>query len=353
MSTERPGSVRQTPGGRRIPHDLRIKLYHLVRELHENGVSYRKIQRVIENEYGVKISRSNISYWVRGLHSPLKEPYNRPNLRAKELSWIAGMLAGDGSIKVNRKGRFLTLKVKDRELAEVAARRLAVVMGRGRPYAVNRLGDGRYYVQVQSRELVDHLGVRENVLLHLERNPREFIQASFDCDGGVTGAILSSGRFSYGLFAINTDKGLLTSVSRELLKRGVRGRLYLQHHAGKSVVTSKGIARASRDCFALRIKDVASILRYSKEVGFDVPRKQEKLRDLVYVLTTYGAGIRASVEWIRRYEYVEGSGRERWFRRDRMLDLESAVDELHAHLRRFAERTRSKNSSNVTFSLKI
>jgi len=216
MSAEGSRGVKRSPGGRRIPHDLRVKLYHLVRELHDRGVSYRKIQRIVEQEYGVRISRSNISYWVRGLHSPLNEPYNRPNLDARELSWIAGMLAGDGSTKVSRKGRFLTLKVKDRELAEVAARKLAVVMGRDRPYAVNRLGDGRYYVQVQSRELVDHLSVRENILAHLERNPGEFIQAFFDCEGSISGFITKSGRFRFELGAFNTDIEMLKAIRKEL-----------------------------------------------------------------------------------------------------------------------------------------
>ena len=56
---------------------------------------------------------------MRGVHIPEREPYNKLDLsKRRELSWIAGMLIGDGSTKVSRKGRFLTLKVKDRELAE-------------------------------------------------------------------------------------------------------------------------------------------------------------------------------------------------------------------------------------------
>ncbi len=220
-------------GGRRIPRNLRLKLYREVLELREAGISYRKIQRVIKDKYGVEISRSNISYWVRGLHSPLNEPYNHLDTsRERDLAWIAGMLAGDGSIKVNRKGRFLALKVRDRELAEEAARRLANVMGRGRPYAVNRLGDGRYYVQVQSRELVDHLSVRENVFLHLERSPREFIEAFFDCEGGPTGFVKVSGRFGASIEVGNTDRGLLEAVALKLSEMGIRCSVSLHHFRG-------------------------------------------------------------------------------------------------------------------------
>ncbi|RLG43063.1 MAG: hypothetical protein DRO01_00160 [Thermoproteota archaeon] len=327
-------------GGRRIPHDLRVELYYLVRELHDRGVSYREIQRIVEEEYGLRISRSNISYWVRGLHSPLNEPYNRPNLDARELSWIAGMLAGDGSIKVNRKGRFLTLKVKDRELAEVAARKLAVVMGRDRPYAVNRLGDGRYYVQVQSRELVDHLSVRENIFLHLEKNPREFIQAFSDCEGSITGSINSDGRFSYLLSVVNTDVELLESISEALVGLGILSKIYLQFPAGFVIITSRGTTQARKNCYSLRIQDIESLTRYAKEINFVVRRKREKLGDIVRILSTYGTGVRASVEWIRRYMYVRGEGRERWVRRDTTLTLESAERALHNHLLNLASRRR-------------
>ena len=79
-------------GGRRIPHDLRLELYRRVLELHKSGMSYRKIQRVISEEYGVKIGRSHISYWVRGVHTPEREPYNRLDLsKRRELAWVAGM----------------------------------------------------------------------------------------------------------------------------------------------------------------------------------------------------------------------------------------------------------------------
>ncbi|HIE23845.1 MAG TPA: hypothetical protein EYP68_06415 [Candidatus Korarchaeota archaeon] len=69
-STRKFRHTKASPGGRRIPHDLRVELYHFVMDLHERGIGYRRIQRIVEERYGVWISRSNISCWVRGLHSP-------------------------------------------------------------------------------------------------------------------------------------------------------------------------------------------------------------------------------------------------------------------------------------------
>ncbi len=115
------------------------------------------------------------------------------------------MYAGDGSIKVNRKGRFISLNVKDRELAEAAARRLSVLMGREKPYFVGKLADGRCYMEVQSRELADILLNRKNVLNLLKERPAEFIQAFFDCEGYVTGLVTKQGIFFARMGVSNTD----------------------------------------------------------------------------------------------------------------------------------------------------
>ena len=321
------------PGGRRIPHDLRVELYRRVRELHKAGVSYRKIQKIVEEEYGVRLSRSNVSYWVRGIHSPLNEPYNHLDMSKEgDLAWIAGMYAGDGSIKTNRKGRFLSLKVKDKELAEAAARRLAAVVGRDKPYAVNRLSDGRYYVQVQSRELVDHLSRRENILSHLDKKPREFIQAFFDCEGSPSGFLKGPGEFGAQIEVSNTDRGLLESVASKLSEIGIRCGVALHHPKGAVFITSRGKAVARRDCHSLQIRDRDSIVRYGREVGFVTPRKRRKLADIVYILTEFGEGRKAAIEWIRRYEYRLGEGRERWFRRKRLLSWEEAEEEYREFL---------------------
>ncbi len=298
-------------------------------------MSYREIQRIVERERGIKISRSHISYWIRGLHIPLNEPYNHVDTsKERELAWIAGMFVGDGSIKINRKGHFLVLKVKDRELAEAAADKLAVVLGRGERYAVNRMGDGRYYVQVQSRELVDHLRAWENILSHLERSPREFIQAFLDCEGGPIGHISASGRFFARIDVDNTDRKLLEAVSLKLSNMGIISTVSIHYPKGKVFVTRKGRSVARRNCYFLRIYRQDSIVRYWEEVGFVALRKREKLEDIAYILSNLGSGWEAAVEWIRRYEYKRGMGRQRWFRRKRFLEWEDALEEYERFLAR-------------------
>ncbi len=336
-------------GGRRLSHGMRLELYRRVLELREGGASYRAIQRAIKEEYGVRISRSHISYWVRGLHTPDREPYNIPDLSKRgELAWVAGVYVGDGSIKVNRKGRFLSLKVKDRELAEVAARKLAVVMGRERPYAVGQLSDGRYYVQVQSRELADILLDRRRLLDLLEERPVEFIQAFFDCEGYASGLVSGQGSFIAKVGAANTDHALLERIGEKLAELKVFSKIYTLYPKGKVIATSKGRSVARRDCYQLHVVRQESIVRFHREVGFVTPRKREKLRDIVDILETLGTGREAAVEWVRRYKYRLGGGRERWFRRRQPLSWSEAEREYE----RIVAWRRSERDQNVAAGLR-
>lgn len=317
--------------GRKIHHDLRLELYRRVRELHRQGLSYRNIQNVIEEQYGVRISKSHISYWIRGIHTPEREPYNRPDFSRPEMAWIAGMYVGDGSIKVNKKGRTLTLKVRDRELVEEAARKLAIVMGRDKPYFVGKLSDGRYYVEVRSRELADHLFRRENVLHYLEKWPREFIRAFFDCEGFAVGSISCQGVFLRRVGASNTDYDLLVMIREKLMDLRVRTRITRMFRAGRIVVTSKGRTTAKKDCYMLYTTRSCDLIQFYSKIGFSIPRKMEKLMDIVYILKNF-KGKRAAIEWIRRYEYRRGEGRTRWFKREKPLSIEEALKEYEKFL---------------------
>lgn len=71
---------------------------------------------------------------------------------------------------------------------------------------------------------------------------------------------------------------------------------------------------------------------FEEKIGFCVNRKRRKLRDVVDILESFGKRQRAAIEWIRRYKYVTGKGRERWYRRKKPLKLENAKREYIKHL---------------------
>jgi intein-encoded DNA endonuclease-like protein len=114
-------------------------LYDDAVALRRGGLTYKGIIEEIYRRYGVRLSKSHISYWLRGVHSP----YNGrriPSLEllkpSEELAYVIGVKVGDGYTYRRRrtiKGYndvWIGLKAKDKEFVEEFARCLAKVLGR-------------------------------------------------------------------------------------------------------------------------------------------------------------------------------------------------------------------------------
>jgi intein-encoded DNA endonuclease-like protein len=125
-----------------LPDELRIKIYERVIELHQQGLSYNKIVKIIEQEFGVRLPKSTVGRWIQGRN----KPYNRiyiPSLKllepSEELAYVIGVMIGDGYIYkyiyAFRDGRIVEryrigLKAKDKEFVGEFARCLAIVLNR-------------------------------------------------------------------------------------------------------------------------------------------------------------------------------------------------------------------------------
>ena len=184
--------------------------------------------------------------------------------------------------------------------------------------------------------------VRENIIKCLRRNPRKFIQAFFDCEGSISGFIVGNGRFDFELMAANTDLEILEEIQEELENMGVSSSLYLHHSRGRIITTRKGTAVASKECYVLCVAGVQSIMNFEEKIGFCISRKKEKLRDIVHILRRFGKGVEAAIEWIRRYEYLTEMGRERWYKRKKILCLNNAKMEYKSHLALLKQRRAKK-----------
>ncbi|MEM1905561.1 MAG: LAGLIDADG family homing endonuclease [Nitrososphaerota archaeon] len=318
---------------RKLDHDLRIKLFYEVVELRGRGYSYGEIMREISRRHGVTLSKSHVSEWTRGIHLPMNESYNRPDLApSPELAIIAAAASGDGTIKDTEDGAIFMIEMRDLEPIELVARCLAKIFGKPEPYFIGRRSNGRYYTQIKSRNLYNYLSIWDNVVQLLHRYPREFMRMFFECEGGPCGFITHKKDFRFLIEASNTNLQLLQVMGGELARLGISSRIYLAHKAGRvSISGSRGIVFARKDCYSLRISRAESIKRYAAEIGFISERKQRKLMDIIEIYEAYGCGMDAAIEWMRRYEYRR-CGRERWMRRDQPLSREQAVAELQACL---------------------
>jgi len=103
------------------PLELRMKLYDEVYRLRNLGLSYNQIIKIIQEKYNEKLSRSHISWWLRGIHSPCGNVLImfddiKPS---KELSFIIGDMAGDRYTTIRKKiySYIIGLKCKDVEHA--------------------------------------------------------------------------------------------------------------------------------------------------------------------------------------------------------------------------------------------
>jgi hypothetical protein len=151
LQQSQPSSVREEEAqvvssgkkrGKYLPRELRIKAYDRVIELHQQGRSYNEIRAIIKQEYGIVLSKSQISEWVRGLHSPYngrRIPTLEMLMPSEDLSYLIGVRCGDGCVKIKKRVRksyrqvVIYLEAKDKELVEEFAVCIGRVLNRPPP----------------------------------------------------------------------------------------------------------------------------------------------------------------------------------------------------------------------------
>jgi intein-encoded DNA endonuclease-like protein len=280
--------------GRYLPRELRIKLYGDVVALRRGGLMYRGIIEEVWRRYGVRISKSLISEWLRGVHSP----YNGrriPSLEllkpSEELAYVIGVVLGDGYPKMKRrviKGYnyvWIGLKARDREFVEGFGRCLAKVLGRRqiRPRYVK--SSGRYVVEAESKTLYEllrkpvDLDRLKKYVEHCERCVAAFIRGFADSEGCVEKS---------GYIRIyNTDLRLLTYVKALLRRPNIesmgpklnkrRGTLINNPRTGKQYITNM-------DCYYIYIR-ASSNANFYKYIGFTIKRDQQRLEEYTREIT--------------------------------------------------------------------
>jgi intein-encoded DNA endonuclease-like protein len=275
--------------GRYLPRELRIKLYNDVVALRRGGLTYRAIIGEVWRRYGARISKSHISYWLRGIHSP----YNGrriPSLEllksSEELAYVIGVKVGDGYVGKKsrvRKGYnpvWIGLKARDREFVEGFGRCLAKVIVRRQIRPRFRDDVGKYVVEVGSKTLYEllrkpvDLDRLKKYIEHCERCIAAFLRGFADLEGSVN---------KRGYICIyNTDQRLLIYVKELLRRLGIestgpmlnqRGIIINDPRMGKKYTHNK-------DCHRLHIR-ASSNMSFYRYVGFTITRKQIRLESYV------------------------------------------------------------------------
>ena len=274
---------------RYLPREIRIKLYDDVGALRRSGLTYRGIIGEVWRRYRVRLSKSHISYWIRGIHNPHNGRLI-PSLELLEpseaLAYIIGAVLGDGYPKIKRRVRkgyrhtIIRFEAIDKEFVEEVASCVAVVLNRPSPKLKIRKGTRKYFIEVESKTLwellkkpVDLERLRKYIE-HCEKCMAAFLRGFADAEGSVS---------KEGYIRIyNTDSRLLT-YAQELLRRfGIEStEPRLQNPKGTLIkidpITGK-IYTTKKDCLYIYIlaSGNADFYRY---IGFTIKRKQERLEN--------------------------------------------------------------------------
>jgi intein-encoded DNA endonuclease-like protein len=276
---------------RYLPRELRINLYNDVVALRRSGLTYRGIIGEVWRKYGVRLSKSHISYWIRGIHNPhngrlipsmeLLEP-------SETLAYIIGAVLGDGYPKIKRRFRkgyrhtIIRFEAVDREFVEEVARCIAVVLNRPPPKLKIRKGTTKYFIEVESKTLwellkkpIDLERLRKYIE-HCEKCMTAFLRGFFDAEGCVS-------KSGY-ILAFNTNYEVLTYVQGLLKRFGIESTgPRVSRPAGSLIkidpITGK-IYTTKKDCYCIYIRSYCNVNFYN-HIGFTILRKQERLQRYV------------------------------------------------------------------------
>ncbi len=261
------------------PLELRMKLYDEVHSLRKLGLSHSQIIKMVQEKYNEKLSRSHISWWLRGIHSP----YGNVLIMfddikpSKELAFIIGDVAGDGYTYVRKKtyDYVIGLKCKDVEHAMEFTRCLETITG-SKP-CIGKGKDDRYVVEGCSKTLYELL----KKPLDIEKL-RQYIEYSVETMTAFLRAFLGSegciDKRGY-IRVYNTDLRLLNYVKQLLLKLNIEVTgPHLGTKKGTPIYNRKGgrTYYKKKDEYYLYIR-ASSTQRFAELIGFTIRKKMERV----------------------------------------------------------------------------
>jgi len=258
------------------PLELRIKLYDEVHRLRCQGLSYTRIRDCIERQYGIKLSRGQISLWLRKVFTPKRriKILLEDVKPSKELACIIGVIAGDGHVRIDEKYRQYVLRLKCRDF-EFAIKFKTCLEMVAKCKARIILRDGFYDVRGCSWALCNLLKKPLNLeklqyyVEYCEETIAAFLKGFFDSEGTVDKKGF--------IYVSNSDLELLNYVKELLLKLNIKaaGPLLLLKNGTLFNINGNTYYR-KRNVYCLYIRR-GSQKRFTKLIGFTIRRKMSRL----------------------------------------------------------------------------
>jgi len=238
-----------------IPVEKRQELYKKAKELHNIGIGYVKASKLLN------LSRWTLANWTTRNQNPLSN-MRLANLKpSKELSYIVGVMQGDGSyFKTSTNICRIALACKDLEFIKYYLTCLQKVLNRKFPFWEER--NNFYKTQAGSKHLYEFL-VFKSWLNLVHKFPREFIRGFLDSEGWVD---ITSRR----VCAANTDLKTI-QLTTQLLNDC---KISTQKIQKREIAKRKPI-------YELRMAGKNNLTLFQKTIGFTIKRKNRSLKELL------------------------------------------------------------------------
>ncbi len=264
--------------------DFRARAYPTVLALrHKPGWGYERISKY------VGLPPSTVYNWIVRKHSPFGS-FSAPNLSSSPpLSYVAGSLLGDGALIRSAGYHYeLRLRVKDSEFAERVCACLSSVLGKPKKVKVDRTKF--YVVRAWSRLLYEYLSSPDSFRQTAGQFPVEFVRGFADAEGSADISVGGTRVPTLGFYIVlvNTNLELLRYL-KHLLWEKLRIRSCILLGKKREHMWSKVV------CYYLKIGRREDQLRFARDIGFSIGRKQLKMVTALSLLA-YGP-TRAALEW--------------------------------------------------------
>ncbi len=264
-----------------LSQDEILKVMNEIRELRSRNLSYSGIVKKLKSK-GIKISKATVIRWYKGLHNPFNRMKYVKLEPSPELSYIIGVMFGDGSISFGRSGRSykyrIRLKVIDKEFAEEFKRCLeALGLNPSLRLERDKTRTDRWCVEVCSKSLYMFLKQPKEKLFEIAREfSKEFLRGFFDSEGSVS---WDRKRKKLSVRACNYDLELLYFVQELLALLNIHSKIYVQAREGKIVKIRNKYYSYKQNLYSIDIYRREAVIKFARIIGFTISRKAEKLKN--------------------------------------------------------------------------
>lgn len=284
---------------RSLPLEERVRLYNEAINLREK---FKWGRVLIGRKIGV--SPNVVGNWIHKGVKPMTK-YNMFEPKpSKELSYVIGVIFGDGSI--TRTG-YIHLSAMDKDFVNRFAFCLTKILNKNCPV---RESKGVPYVWIGCRLFCDFMrNGLEYLKPFIEKFPKDFIQGLADSEGSPNVAVYKDrgkDRFDAKVVvAANTNMQLL-KYTQHLLQKffHIKSNISLNVEAEKVRVSKGRTTKTTKGAYRLTIDRFFDSKRFARLIGFSIIRKQEKLRDSLEIKQKYGSGTEAIRAWLSLYKKV-------------------------------------------------